>query len=94
MNNTTNEIPVNMIDITVRDCIDKLSHLHDEISKHIPIESHIEKNADGDEFTYVNLRISTAMLNEVDATWKKRVGIKKTGWILEAIQEKLNNTRK
>ncbi|MFI0477797.1 MAG: hypothetical protein ACH349_01540 [Candidatus Rhabdochlamydia sp.] len=41
------------------------------------------------EWTIINLRISTEMLKEVDQAVKDRVGITRTGWILEAIHEKL-----
>lgn len=35
------------------------------------------------------LRIPQPLLNDVDEKVKKRYGITRTGWILEAIQEKL-----
>ena len=41
------------------------------------------------EWTSVNLRISTEMLQEVDEVVKNRVGITRTGWILEAIHKHL-----
>ncbi len=41
------------------------------------------------EWTMLNLRISSSMLNEVNAAVSQRVGITRTGWILEAIHEKL-----
>lgn len=37
----------------------------------------------------VNLRISKEMLQEVDAAVDERVGITRTGWILEAIHKHL-----
>ena len=45
--------------------------------------------ADSREWMYVNLRISASMLKNVDKCVKDRVGIVRTGWILEAIHEKL-----
>lgn len=39
----------------------------------------------------INLRISEEMLKEVDQAVSHRVGITRTGWILEAIHEKLRN---
>jgi hypothetical protein len=42
------------------------------------------------EWLMVNLRISADMLKEVDNAVADRVGITRTGWILEAIHEKLN----
>lgn len=41
------------------------------------------------EWTVINLRISTEMLQEVDEAVKNRVGITRTGWILEAIHKHL-----
>lgn len=41
------------------------------------------------EWFIVNLRISKDMLDEVDEAVADRVGITRTGWILEAIHEKL-----
>lgn len=46
--------------------------------------------------THINLRIPKDMLKHIDEVMKKRVGISRIGWILEAIQEKLegvNNVR-
>lgn len=37
----------------------------------------------------INLRISEEMLRDVDEAVSQRVGITRTGWILEAIHEKL-----
>jgi hypothetical protein len=37
----------------------------------------------------INLRLQETMLQEVDAAVERRVGIARTGWILEAIHEKL-----
>lgn len=41
--------------------------------------------------SYLNLRIPTNMLAQVDEALKDRVGITRTGWILEAIHEKLKS---
>lgn len=41
------------------------------------------------EWVVINLRISSSMLKEVDQAVNERVGITRTGWILEAINEKL-----
>ena len=41
------------------------------------------------EWVNVNLRISSEMVSNVDEALKSRVGITRTGWILEAIHEKL-----
>lgn len=45
------------------------------------------------EWVMVNLRISNTMLNEVDEAVNERVGITRTGWILEAIHEKLKGIK-
>ena len=37
-------------------------------------------------WTNINLRIPNDLLNDIDERVKERVGIKRTGWILEAIQ--------
>ncbi len=36
--------------------------------------------------TNINLRIPTDLLEDIDARIRERVGIKRTGWILEALQ--------
>jgi hypothetical protein len=41
------------------------------------------------DWVMVNLRISKDMLEEVDEAVSGRVGITRTGWILEAIHERL-----
>lgn len=41
------------------------------------------------KWTHLNLRIPTTLLDGVDEAMNERVGISRTGWILEAIQEKL-----
>jgi len=41
------------------------------------------------EWTIINLRILSDMLKQVDRSVSNRVGISRTGWILEAIHEKL-----
>jgi hypothetical protein len=43
---------------------------------------------DKKKWTYINVRISVDMLNSVDDAVDNRVGITRTGWILEAIHEK------
>lgn len=45
--------------------------------------------AESKKWTYMNLRITVEMINEVDGAVEERVGITRTGWILEAIHEKL-----
>lgn len=43
-------------------------------------------------WTNFTLRIRKDFLNKIDCILEDRVGISKTGWILEAIQEKLKRT--
>jgi predicted HicB family RNase H-like nuclease len=43
------------------------------------------------EWKNFNLRIREDLLDQIDEAVKDRVGISKTAWILEAIQEKLRN---
>lgn len=41
------------------------------------------------EWTNINLRIKTDMINKIDGIVKnERIGMNRTSWILEAIQEK------
>lgn len=44
---------------------------------------------DNTQWTHFTLRIKTSMLKELDVALEETVGISKTGWILQAIQEKL-----
>jgi hypothetical protein len=44
-------------------------------------------------WTYINLRIPTNMLKEIDESVSNRVGIKRTGWILESIHEKIHRCK-
>lgn len=43
------------------------------------------------EWTNFTLRIKSSMSKQIDEALKEMVGISKTGWILQAIQEKLRN---
>jgi hypothetical protein len=43
------------------------------------------------EWVMVNLRVPKDMLRAVDAAVDRRVGISRTGWILEAMHEKIQN---
>lgn len=53
--------------------------------------AHVKEDqiAEEKKWTCINIRISLDMLGQVDETLKARVGIKRTGWILEAIHEKI-----
>lgn len=41
------------------------------------------------EWAYFSLRIRKDISDDIDQNLEKRIGISKTAWILEAIQEKL-----
>jgi len=47
------------------------------------------KNKSKDTWHLFSLRIRQDLLDEIDDVLEKRVGISKTAWILEAIQQKL-----
>jgi hypothetical protein len=72
--------------------------MRDEIiSKGGHVAADIERNderqlASKKEWQIFGLRIKANMLNQIDKVLEDRVGISKTGWILEAIQEKLKRT--
>ncbi len=53
-------------------------------------ESTVEKST---EWTNINIRIPRSMIREIDLSVKERVGITRTGWILEAIHEKLKGIK-
>ena len=62
----------------------------------IDIDALIEKGAKvkadrrkKEKWTYINVRISSKMLEEVDAIVENRIGINRTGWILETIHERI-----
>lgn len=72
-----------------------LEKLKDQI---INIDALIDKGAKVKEdakvdhekkWTMINVRIMSVMLKEIDQAVSNRVGISRTGWILEAIHEKL-----
>jgi len=50
--------------------------------------------AESKKWTYMNLRITVEMMGDVDEAVEERVGITRTGWILEAIHEKLKREQK
>lgn len=66
--------------------------------KKVDVEALIEKGAKVKEdnesknakaWTNINFRIPVEMLKQVDNCVEERVGMTRTGWILESIQEKL-----
>ena len=66
-------------EIDVEALIDKGAHVKEDQKK------------ENKEWTVINVRISTDMLQAVDKSVGRRVGITRTGWILESIHEKLTS---
>ena len=48
-------------------------------------------NEQDDSWTHLCLRIPMDMVKSIDAKRKKRIGISRTAWILEVLQDKLND---
>lgn len=48
-----------------------------------------DKKADPKEWVILSLRIKTSMLKDIEEAMEDTVGISRTGWILQAIQERL-----
>lgn len=60
------------------------------INKGAPVkEDKIEVKEKDSIWTHVLIRISKEMLQEVDKCLSSRVGISRTGWLLEAVNEKI-----
>lgn len=59
------------------------------IDRGAPVKGENKQPEETKKWTYINLRIAVDMVNNVDEAVKERVGITRTGWILEAIHEKL-----
>lgn len=65
------------------------------VKQEVDVDALIERGAKVKEeqkekkWVMINLRISTEMLKYVDQAVNRRVGITRTGWILESIHEKL-----
>ncbi len=75
--------------------------LEKPINENIDIDALIEKGArvkedkieDSKQWTYINIRIPVKMLDNVDECVSNRIGITRTGWLLEAIHEKLKRSK-
>lgn len=50
------------------------------------------KESDEEKWLKILLRIRSDLVDEIDTLIKNRVGLTRTGWILEAIQEKIKRT--
>lgn len=80
-----------------RGCMSVRKPLEKQKLEIIDVDALIEKGAkvkediasDEKKWNYINIRISTEMLKHVDEAVNSRVGITRTGWILESIYEKL-----
>ncbi len=65
--------------------------------EHADIDALIDKGAKVKEdniaekkkWTYISLRIPLSMIEDIDDSVEDKVGITRTGWILQALQEKL-----
>lgn len=63
--------------------------------KELTLEDAIKKGASviadqkSKEWAYFSLRIRKDISDDIDQVLEKRIGISKTAWILEAMQEKL-----
>ncbi len=64
-----------------------------EVNKVIEKGGHVKADLDGQEtHTNFNLRMPKNMSKDIDEALTKTVGISKTGWILQAIQDKLKKS--
>lgn len=52
-------------------------------------EDSLAQSQEEKKWTHINLRIPKDMLKHIDSLLEERVGITRTGWILEALQEKM-----
>ncbi len=69
-----------------------LSDVEKLIDKGAPLKNE-NKSGKSLEWTNINIRIPRSMVNEIDLCVKERIGITRTGWILEAIYEKLKGRK-
>ena len=67
---------------------EKPKSLDEFIDKGAPVSSDVSQNC-AKEWTNFTLRIRKDLSQKIDNTIENRIGITKTAWILEAIQEKL-----
>lgn len=63
------------------------------IDKGAPVKEETKVEESKDLWTNINIRISRVMLKEIDDAVKARVGITRTGWLLESFDEKLKRGR-
>lgn len=63
--------------------------IEDLIDRGAPVKGEIQHQKEEKKWRIINLRISEEMISDVDEAVSERVGITRTGWILEAIDEKI-----
>lgn len=73
----------------IRDKVEKKS-----VMEIIDRGGHVQADNEAKKKEWINfcLRIKADMLGQIDKIVEERAGISKTGWILEAIQEKIKRT--
>jgi len=62
------------------------------IDRGAPVKGEMNHHQDK-KWKFINIRIPEEMIEEIDSAISLRVGISRTAWILESIQEKLRKTR-
>jgi hypothetical protein len=69
----------------------KKEKMPDKIKKNLSEKIKISSDV---EWTFISLRITDKILEDINSMLKTRVGIPRNGWILEAIQEKIKKSEK
>lgn len=77
--------------MAVRKPLEKFSPINIDalISKGAPVREDNKNTTEKKDATYINLRVPTNMLDNINEAMNERVGISRNAWILEAIHEKL-----
>lgn len=74
----------------------KIEIQNHDLKKHSDMISRGAKVLEDSEETHgwktISLRIPNSLIEDVNKEVKKRYGLSRTGWILEAMQEKLKRT--
>jgi hypothetical protein len=52
-----------------------------------------KEEAKNEEWTKLSLRIKISAIDEIDSKLENKMGLTRTGWILQAIEEKLERER-
>ena len=79
--------------MSIRKPLEKVKHESPEklIEKGAPVLEDIKQETQKKDF-FVNLRIPRILLEMMDYQLKDRIGLSRTAWILEAIQEKIKRS--